>query len=182
MAVIYRLFGAGMNYFGSTKQRLYERKSTHKSQHKTWKKNGGFKCSSYDILDACEDWDIEIVDVLPEDSTKEEILIKEKWWIDNNECVNKQSPIRTEEDHREYQRLWAEKNRRAKGVQPKNPNYDDKKCKAEWAKKKRANMTPEEKEAFLKHRRETRPEQTEEQKQKARERAKKQREKKKAEE
>lgn len=138
---IYRLFGAGLSYYGSTNQPLYERKSTHKSQHK----NKRMCCSSKIIMDACEDWDLEIVEILPPNTTKEEVLLKEKWWIDNNECVNKNSPVsKTTEEMKEYKRKWAEQNRRAKGIQPKNPDYDDKKCKAEWAKAKRASLTDEE--------------------------------------
>lgn len=176
---IYRLFGSGMNYYGSTKQPLYERKATHKAQHKTWVVNGGWKCGSYDILDTGEDWDIEIVEVLDPNLTKEEVLTREKWWIENNECVNKNSPIRTEEEHREYQRLWAEKNRREKGVPVKEKikTLDMTAYKREKQAEYRAKMTPEEKEAHLEHRRETRPELNEKQSEDAKERAKKQREK-----
>ena len=148
---IYRLFGAGMNYYGSTNQPLYERKSTHKSQHKTNKQC----CSSKIILDACDDWDLEIVEMLPPNSTKQEILLREKWWIDNNECVNKNSPVsKTAEEMKEYKRKWAEDKRRANGIQPKNPEYDDKKCKAEWAKAKRASLTEEERAEINKKKRE----------------------------
>lgn len=138
---IYRLFGAGMNYYGSTHQPLYERKSTHKSQHK----NKRMCCSSKMIMDACEDWDLEVVELLPIGSTEVETLLREKWWIENNECVNKNSPIgKTTEEMREYKRKWAEKNRREKGIQPKNTEYDDTKYKAEWAKAKRESLTDEE--------------------------------------
>ena len=137
---IYRLFGAGLKYYGSTHQPLYERKANHKSQHK----NKRVCCSSKIILDACEDWDLEIVEILPPNSTREEALLREKWWIDNNECVNKNAPIQTEDELREYKRQWAEQNRRAKGILPKNPHYDDKKCKAEWAKTKRQSLTDDE--------------------------------------
>jgi hypothetical protein len=176
---IYRLFGAGMNYFGSTKQPLYERKACHKSQHKTWKKNGGWKCGSYTILDACEDWDIEIVEILPPNSTKEEVLIREKWWIQNNECVNKNSPLQTKEELKTYHREYSEKERREKGIpiKEKVKTLDINKYKCEKAREYRANRTEEEKEAHLKARRETRPELTEKQSEDAKERAKKQREK-----
>lgn len=176
---IYRLFGAGMNYYGSTKQPLYERKATHKAQHKTWKTNGGWKCGSYDILDACEDWNIEIVEELDPNLTKEEVLSREKWWIQNNECVNKNSPIQTAEELKEYKRQWAEKDRREKGVPVKEKikTLDINAYKREKQAEYRENMTEEEKETHLKHRRETRPELTEEEKEKAKERARKQREK-----
>ena len=148
---IYRIFGSGMSYYGLTHQPLYERKATHKSHHK----NKRMCCSSKKILDACEDWDIEIMEILPPNSSYEEVLLREKWWIDNNECVNINSPIgKTAEVMKEYKRKWAEQNRRTKGVQPKNTEYDDKKCKAEWAKKKRESLTDEERAEINKKKRE----------------------------
>lgn len=85
---------------------------------------------------------------------------------------------------REYKKEWAEKDRRDKGMKikaemtlTKDPDYY-----AKWAKNKRANETPEQKEARLVKRREQykNKEQSEEQKEKAKERARKQREKKKS--
>lgn len=80
---------------------------------------------------------------------------------------------------RNYKKEWATKNRREKGckikeemVLTKDPDYF-----AKYNREKRANETPEEKEARLQKRREAyknKP-QTEEQKEKARERARKQR-------
>jgi hypothetical protein len=138
---IYRMFGAGMSYYGLTIQPLYERKATHKSHYK----NNRVCCSSKIIMEACEDWDLEIVEILPIGSTQEDGLIREKWWIDNNECVNINSPIgKTLEEMKEYKRKWAEQNRREKGIQPKNTEYDAKKYAKEWAKNKRASLTDEE--------------------------------------
>lgn len=177
---IYRLYGADMSYYGSTHQPLYERKATHKSHFKTWK-NGKckWKCASYDILDACDDWDLEIVETLPANSSKAEVLNREKWWITNNECINKNSPLQTKEELKEYKRVWAENTRRKKGVAPKET---DKEIIKENAKATRQeylkNLPPEVKEERLKMRRENRKELTEEQKEQARERARKQREKK----
>ena len=149
---IYRLFGAGMNYYGSTHQPLYERKSTHKSHHK----NKHMCCSSKIILDACDDWDLEIVEILSPNISKEDILLREKWWIDNNECVNINSPIQTTEDLKEYKRKWAEQNRRAKGVQPKTKKTDveRKNHQAERMREKRAAMNDEEREEINKKKRE----------------------------
>jgi len=79
---------------------------------------------------------------------------------------------------KEYKRIWAEKDRRLKGQQiktemtkTKEPNYNLIKNREYMAR-----LTPEQKEAYLKRRRETRKPPTEEQKIKARERAKQQRE------
>ena len=173
---IYRLFGAGMNYYGSTNQPLYERKANHKSHYKIWKSKGGWKCGSYDILDACEDWDIEIIEILPVNSSKEEVLNREKWWITNNECVNKNSPLQTAEELKEYKRQWAEKNRREKGIPVREVHIITKEEKHKNRQEYLTNLSQEEKERRLKLRRDNRKELTEEQKEKARERARKQRE------
>jgi hypothetical protein len=106
--------------------------------------------------------------------------LRENYYIENYECVNKKLAIRTDEIHREYQRKWAEENRRKKGV-PIKENRDDeywREYKAKWTANKRASLTDEEKKEQLKHRRElyAKKEQTEDQKEAAKERAKKQRE------
>ena len=169
---IYRLFGAGMSYYGSTHQPIYERKSQHKTAHK----NKLVCCSSKLILDSCDDWDVEIVELLP-NSTREQALLREKWWIDNNDCVNINSPIsKTTEEMKEYQRLWAEKSRREKGVPVKEKikTVEEKKYKREKAREYRAQWTDEERAEINRKNRESRPIQTEEQKEKARKRARKQ--------
>lgn len=111
-------------------------------------------------------------------------------WCDRTTNANNKSTniaILTEEkkteritDLKEYQRKWAEDNRRANGVEPKAVGFDATAYSREYQKKRRAEMTPEEKEAHLEHRKAIRPIQTEEQKEKARARAKKQRDDKKA--
>jgi hypothetical protein len=172
---IYRLYGAGMSYYGSTHQPLYERKATHKSQHK----NNRSCCASKLIMDACEDWDVEIVEILPANSSKDHVLLREKWWITNNECVNKNSPLQTKEELKEYKRVWAENARRKKGIVPKETDQEKIKENAKKTRKEYLKNLPQEvKEDRLKMRRENRKELTEEQKEQARERARKQREKK----
>jgi hypothetical protein len=167
---IYRLYGAGMSYYGSTHQPLYERKATHKSHHK----NKRVCCASKMILDACDDWDLEIVEILPNNSSKDEVLTREKWWVQNNECVNKQSPIQTAEELKEYKRVWAENARRKKGIPIREEQ--PKEVKQEKRREYLKNLPQEVKEERLKMRRENRKELTEEQKEQARERARKQRE------
>jgi hypothetical protein len=150
---VYRLFGAGMSYYGSTHQPICERKANHKSHYK----NKRVCCSSKIILDACEDWDLEIVEILPTGSTREDALLREKWWIDNNECVNRNSPItKTKEEMKEYKRVKAEEYRREKGVQPKKVGFDNKEYQREWTAKKRAERTPEQREEDNRKKREAR--------------------------
>lgn len=85
-------------------------------------------------------------------------------------------------EKREYQRKWAENKRREQGIEERTamPDEDRREKARERIANKRANMTPEEKEAYLKHRRETRKPLTEEQRIQAIERAKKCAERKKA--
>ena len=126
------------------------------------------------ILDACDDWDLEIVEILPNNSSKDEVLTREKWWVQNNECVNKQSPIQTAEELKEYKRVWAENARRKKGIPIREEQ--PKEVKQEKRREYLKNLPQEVKEERLKMRRENRKELTEEQKEQARERARKQRE------
>ena len=173
---IYRLFGAGMNYYGSTNQPIYERKASHKQQYK----NNRVCCVSKYIMEACDDWEIEIVETLPANTAKNIVLLREKWWIDNNECVNINSPVpKTPEELREYKRIWAAKDRREKGIPIRKPQDKEviRKKHNDARKLKRLNWTDEERAEINKKKRENRPIQTEEQKERARERARKQREK-----
>jgi hypothetical protein len=133
---IYRLFGNEMSYYGSTCQPICERKSNHKQD-----KNN--KCMSKLIVQSCDDWDIEIVEICPTGTTKEQSLWRERWWIDNNECVNENLPIRTKDEHLECKRLWAEKKRREAGVPVKHVGRDMERFKA-YQKEYLANL-PEEK-------------------------------------
>jgi hypothetical protein len=178
---IYAIKGNGMTYYGSSFQSLFERKSTHQSTYKYFKKIEKLDkcCTSYLILDSCDDWIIEKIEDLPIESTREQILLRENYYIENFECVNKNLAIRTAEMNREYQRLWAEKDRREKGIEPSGSKESNtKEYKAEWMANYRASMTEEEKKKQLEHRREEYAKKglTEEQREASKERAKKQRE------
>lgn len=180
---IYAIKGNGMTYYGSSIQPLCERKSSHNTQYRHFKKteNGSKSCcKSYLILDSCDDWIIEKIEELSETTTKEELLLRENYYIENFDCVNKQLAVRTDEMEREYKRIWAEKDRREKGIPKKEKvkTLDIKEYKAEWMANKRAGRTEEEKKIELEKRRENygKKEQTEDQKEAAKERARKQRE------
>lgn len=58
---------------------------------------------SFDLFDAvgfdvCE---FEVVEELPNDCTREQLLWRERWYIENCPCVNKLIPIRTDEEKNE---------------------------------------------------------------------------------
>jgi hypothetical protein len=72
-------------YFGSTIQPLYKRKSQHKELRN--------KCMSKLII-ASGDYDIILVENYPCKS-KEELLMRERHYIDNYDCINKTTPGKT---------------------------------------------------------------------------------------
>jgi hypothetical protein len=86
-------------YIGSTTQPLYKRLSNHKDKYKYDK----YKGSSCKILfdefgiDNCK---IILIEDFPCES-KEQLLMRENYYIKNEDCVNKHLSYRTEEDKKE---------------------------------------------------------------------------------
>ena len=105
---IYKLVGYGLTYYGSTKSTLGVRKSGHKQSYKTHMSGKGNYLSSHDILGKGNDWDIELVEEV-EDLAN--LLDREGFYINNNECVNIQTSILTVEERKAYKSQWAKDNR-----------------------------------------------------------------------
>lgn len=74
----------GMIYYGSTTQPLYKRAWSHRN-------NNG--CMTKDMTNP----KIYLVEDYPCER-KEQLLMRERYYIDNNECCNKLNPIRTIEE------------------------------------------------------------------------------------
>lgn len=95
-------------YIGSTTQKLNERLSTHKC-----KCNYVHKCTSYKIINN-GDYKIELIEDIG-DVSKEERNTKERYYIENNDCINKNKPGRTRkewvEENKEYFKEYCEKNK-----------------------------------------------------------------------
>ena len=90
----------GKQYIGSTCKRLLsERLAGHVSTFKQWKKNNAFYMTSFDILEE-NNYYIELIESVP-CSSKDELLVRERFHIQNNECVNKAVPLRTEKEWKE---------------------------------------------------------------------------------
>jgi hypothetical protein len=70
-------------------------------------------CASFNLFDAVgfENCVFEIVEQLPEDCTKEQLLWRERWRIENCPCVNTYIPIRTADEYAEYHRNYREEHR-----------------------------------------------------------------------
>lgn len=130
---IYKISGAGMDYYGSSMQDFCERKSQHNSQFKHYQKNqSGNKCSSYKILETTNDWTMTIIENNIE--TETQALERENWYICNCECINVQRAIGLSgDDLRQYKANWARWNALKTGATPLIPRplqtEDEKKTK-----------------------------------------------------
>ena len=108
MAITYCLVCnvTGEKYYGSSKKTLEKRMSYHKCKSN--------KCSSKKIIER-NDYDSYI---LGEYETIEEAEMKEDWYIDNKECINKKRVRVTNEEKKQrkneyqikYQKQYREKN------------------------------------------------------------------------
>lgn len=92
---IYKIVGNGMTYYGSTTIPLYKRFYDHKHQQ---------TCSSKDIV-CHEDCEIILVENYPCE-TRQELLKRERFYIDNFKCINKLRPYISKEEKKEKQQAY----------------------------------------------------------------------------
>jgi hypothetical protein len=91
----------GNVYIGSTCKILYERIAGHKYDYKKYLKGYYHFVTSFKILEN-KDYKIELIELYPCNS-KIELHKRERYYIENNECVNKVIPSRTpKESQKEY--------------------------------------------------------------------------------
>ena len=95
----------GDDYYGSTDQDVEERIWHHKS-HK--------ECTSSQIIER-DDWCCEIMEEV-DYVIKVDLLIRERYYIENYPCINILIPYRTNDEWREYNKLRLRTHR-------KNPSY-----------------------------------------------------------
>ena len=117
---IYRLSNGDKHYYGSTTKDLKTRLKNHISNiedeiHGT-SSSILFDSVVYNVsIDLMEEIEYE---------NKDELLWLERWWIENNECVNQLMPIRTNEERKEYIKY----NNHNSHIRRKNDNERWKKC------------------------------------------------------
>lgn len=92
---IYKIVGNGMTYYGSTTIPLSKRFYDHK--HQT-------TCSSKEIV-CHEDCEILLVENYPCE-TRQELLKRERFYIDNFQCINKVRPYVSAEEKKEKQQVY----------------------------------------------------------------------------
>jgi hypothetical protein len=102
-------------YYGSTIQRLSQRKGEHVRDYKNYLYNNGWKCSSFDVLKH-EDAKIILIEEFPCE-TKLELEQREGYWQRNNNCTNiniagrNTKEYRKTEEYREQHKLYMRKYR-----------------------------------------------------------------------
>lgn len=107
----------GLVYYGSTCQKeLCQRLAAHKQNYKRYLNGKYCFVTSYKILEN-EDFDIVLVEDYPCDN-KEQLFTRERYYIDNNECVNKIRPNRTKKEYRQDNKEALKK----KGIEYRKAN------------------------------------------------------------
>tara|TARA_S200002703_G_scaffold148575_2_gene145419 strand:- start:3208 stop:3798 length:591 start_codon:yes stop_codon:yes gene_type:complete len=99
---IYKLVNdeLGLTYYGSTIQPLHKRLHGHKIK---------LNCSSK-ILFTEGKCKIYLVEEYPCDN-KHQLLQQERYYIENNDCINKRIPCRTKEDLNKYYKKYRKENK-----------------------------------------------------------------------
>jgi hypothetical protein len=103
----------GLTYYGSTiEPTLARRLSSHNINYNAWKKGlRKYMTTSGTILEN-NNYEIVLVELYPCNS-KDELHKRERFYIENNECVNKFIPTRTDheyyEDHKEEKKEYNKK-------------------------------------------------------------------------
>ncbi len=106
--IIYKIVcnETGEVYYGSTTQSLNIRMNGHKSGCKAWKLGNTGHSTSYDIIDR-GNYSYTLIETV-ECENKHQLYERERFYIENNECVNHVIPTRTvkeyNNDNREAQK------------------------------------------------------------------------------
>jgi len=90
-------------YIGSTCQSLQRRLSKHKCDYKRFLKGLFNNVTSFDILKN-NDYKIELIENC-NIKTKQELKTRERYYIEHNECVNKNIPGRSRKAHYEANKV-----------------------------------------------------------------------------
>jgi len=96
-------------YIGSTCKTLKYRLSEHKSHYKRYLKGLGNNVKSFVILKN-NNYKIELLENC-NIKTKQELLARERFYIKNNECLNKCIPCRTDKENQQYQKEYYNDNK-----------------------------------------------------------------------
>ena len=148
---IYRIVcnTTGKVYIGSTcEPALARRLSKHNDAYKQWKKGSRISTvSSFQILEL-NNYEIILIENYPCD-TSDELHSRERFFVENTQCVNKNIPSRTneeyhlkyyqehKEEHKQYYEEHKEKILQNRKIYQENNKEKIKEYKKEWWKNKK---------------------------------------------
>jgi len=129
---IYKLTSHSNNlvYYGSTaQQHLSTRIASHIRDYNCYLNNKGDYTYSFKVLE-CDDYKYEVIENYPCNNIKQ-LKDRERWYIQNNECVNKCIPNRTAAEYyqdnieyfKEQQKEYREANKDK--IKDKNKKYNE---------------------------------------------------------
>ena len=112
---IYKITGNGLTYYGSTTQKyLSSRLCEHCSKYRLYLKGKTHFTTSFKCFENCNtEFQITLMELYP-CNTKDELLAKERTYIEQNICVNKLISIRTEEENKQYNKDYYNLNKEKK--------------------------------------------------------------------
>lgn len=100
---IYKITSGNLTYIGSTCRTLEQRLKSHQSEYKQWKAGKRSHIYSYDVLDTGS-YIITLIETYPCNS-KNDLLSRERFYIETSICINKNIPLRTTKEWYEINRL-----------------------------------------------------------------------------
>ncbi len=96
-------------YYGSTIQKhLYERISQHKSKFKYWKEGKYHYVTSFQIIER-GNYSYSLIEKV-ECENKKQLEQRERYYIENNDCINRCIVGRTDKEYREDNKLEIKEN------------------------------------------------------------------------
>ena len=110
--IIYKIYDRTdkkLVYYGSTEKLLSERLDRHLYQYKYWKDGNYRFITSFLVIDA-DDYDITVVERVEFDD-KKELFERERFYIENNICVNERIPYRTPTERYEANAEYYKENK-----------------------------------------------------------------------
>ena len=110
-------------YYGSTTDTMSRRRANHRSHYRRWKEGSHTtKCSYFDLFDAAG-IDNCIVESVESNIPVEQLKWRERYWVENNPCVNIRKPIVAEHERETLALVYKKKHRlKTKGCPEENVN------------------------------------------------------------
>lgn len=95
----------GKVYYGSTTENVSERIRRHNCSLKSWKEGKYEYCASFEIIER-NNYTVSTLETV-EFEIKKELYERERFYIENNECINRYLPVQTAEERTEFLRQYA---------------------------------------------------------------------------